>query len=701
MKILPNSTSATKDPYIRHPRYENLSVIPYVHGRLVFAELAARAIDTGQYDRVLVDLPSFLNGGEIGSVLTGLFPAVSSLVICNTKGRFISIPFAPNDAAACTVAATQRIAGSGQSVQLEFVDDAQVINYQEYLNYPEPTLQDDYAVHVDGLSAYFSRPFFELDAIWKKLPEHDRFYLHYRASQVATHIASHLVERTRTLLVCDYRLWQLVTTCLEQHHSAQSSPLILPWSDLSAALVLEDPHQFWALGLLDDYPAVVQQFWENMNDGNLETFDKLDSLNTLITTCLSEKEGQISCRKTTCFQRYLSTRLAAGRRHCPTPVTHLYDAAHACTGPHFAQSLASSFLNYPALNPQEVYDYLSIQACSITRGQPPFNIPDLVARHPHYATASSISIDDCYEERFSLISRVRPYLTRGEKKLLRTGNNNGPWWAITPDYDLHEIACDRVRVAVRRQMHTRNHRALRSRGSMGAGIHMKATINALARGENSIYIKQYTANSTKHPHLDEATPIVFLFEDDLSGHETHLVHDSNITLRRKELGIDDRNIHEDLSPDFVNSLYATYNHGAVMCAGHLACDELTSIVFLHTRHMGVQRYEAINRLPTQFQCRTSPSGDSELRIFTRTELGTAWAIKYANSCIVVVARAGWKPSPSLQAYANLKQVEIIVLPLTSFAPDMIRRIRSMHFTTTAMKRHPHRDRILDRFIPDY
>ena len=700
MKILIASRSKTTYPCIRHPRYEHLSVIPYVRGRLVFAELTARAIAAGQYDRVLVDLPCFLNGSHYGSVPPGLFPSVSSLVIRNARGRFISIPFTPSDAAACAVAATQRIHGSGQTTRLEFVDDSQVINYQEYLDHPEPALSDDYSVLVDGLAAYFSRPFRELDASFQRLPEQDQFYLDYRAGQVAARIAAHLTEGRRTLLVCEYRLWHRVATCLEQDHPGRSS-LLLPWTDLAAALVIEEPNQFWALGLLDDYPAVVYQFWKSLDAGGLESFDKLDSLNALITTSLSDEEAQISCRKATCFQRYLSTRLTAERHHCPAPVTHLFEAAHACAGRHFAHRLASGFLDYPATKPEYVYEYLAIHAHGISPGQPPFEFPDLLVRHPRYAAADSISTNGPHEDRFSLLAKVRPYLTRSEKELLRAGSRRGPNWAIAPDYDLHAIACERVRIAVDRQLRIRNHQAMKSWGSMGAGIHMKATINALARGESSIYVKRRSVNSSKHPHLNEATPIVFLFEEDLSGHDTHLVHDSNITQRKRELGIRDRHTDDGPVADSVYSLYATFNRRTVMCGGHLTCDQLSSIVFLYTRHMGVQRYEAIYRRPERLQCRINPAYDPELETFTETERGTAWAIKYADGCIVVAARAGWQPSSQLQAYARVKQVEIIVLPLTSFAPDMLRRIRSLHFTSTAMKRHPQRDRIVERFLPDY
>lgn len=269
MKILSTSPSTKTKQYIRHSRHENLSVIPYVRGRLIFAELVARAITTGQYDDVLVDLPSFLNGGHFGTILTGLFPSVSTLVIRNTKGRFISFPFAPNDAAACAIAAVQRTSESEQQARLEFVDDIQIINYQEYLNHPEPALPDDYGVHVDGLENWFERPFLELDTTWKELPEQDRFYLQYRAGQVA----SRLAKGKRTLLVCEYRLWHLVESYLEQHQPTQPNQLILPWTNLSAALVLEDPYQFWAMGLHDDYPAIVHQFYECIKGGQLDNFD--------------------------------------------------------------------------------------------------------------------------------------------------------------------------------------------------------------------------------------------------------------------------------------------------------------------------------------------------------------------------------------------------------------------------------------------
>jgi hypothetical protein len=210
MRILTASRSKTTDPCIRHPHHDNLTVIPYVRCRLVFAELTARVIAEGQYDCVLVDLPGCLNGYRFAGTLTGFFPSVSSLVIRNAMGRFISAPLAPNDAAACAVAAVQHLSANRQAPEIEFVDDSQTINYQEYLDLAEPTLPDDYSVFVDGLAAYFSRPFRELDALLQELPEPNRYYLDYRAGQVAARIARHLQTGKHTLLVCEYRLWRQI-----------------------------------------------------------------------------------------------------------------------------------------------------------------------------------------------------------------------------------------------------------------------------------------------------------------------------------------------------------------------------------------------------------------------------------------------------------------------------------------------------------
>ena len=71
---------------LKVPGWEGLEVVPYVRGRLVFAILAAHLLSQGKFDRLLVDLPAFLNQpGWLAQPLE-LFPAVSLAVFRRSDG---------------------------------------------------------------------------------------------------------------------------------------------------------------------------------------------------------------------------------------------------------------------------------------------------------------------------------------------------------------------------------------------------------------------------------------------------------------------------------------------------------------------------------------------------------------------------------------------------------------------------------------
>jgi len=74
-------TNTEKIPYIRHKSYENLFILPYINCRLVFAEMAVRAIGEGEFDMVVVDLPFFMNDNEWLEIPIESFPLVSSLIV--------------------------------------------------------------------------------------------------------------------------------------------------------------------------------------------------------------------------------------------------------------------------------------------------------------------------------------------------------------------------------------------------------------------------------------------------------------------------------------------------------------------------------------------------------------------------------------------------------------------------------------------
>jgi len=586
----------------------------------------------------------------------------------------------------------------GNSIELRHIDDSHVINYHEYLDFQGPELTDDYRVFVDGLNQYFLKPFERLDSILDGLPSINRFYIEYRAAQVAGRIKGVLKENQRTLLVCEYTLWRLVSRMLTSGGPTCKKLLIMPWTDLSAALVIENPYQFWALGFLDDYPGVVKYFYRCLEKGSLGSFDKMTALNKLIDKALMSKQGCPSVRKIACLRSYFHNILCAHHRLIPLPVTQLHDAAHSCVGRPFARILATVFLSYPVLDEENILEFMKIYQEAMVPDQKRFEIPDLIERTMIDRRESKLPRGEDYDERMKIVYKIYPAILKSERKLLE-GNEGGVSWQLEQDYIIYQLACGIARDITQRRVMSENYRSVRNWGTMGSGIHMKATIASRATGENAIYIKRRNAPRPRCGKLDEATPIAFLFEDNLLNHLNFLVHDSNITQRKRELMNHHLITNSDPKPDFVNSLYATYNECETTYEGHLNKMLLTSIVFLYTQKMGTKRYAAITRGPAKCQCRIHPNSDPELEAFCRNELGVAWAVKYAMDTILVVAKNGWRPSPRLADFARTRRVEIITVPLSAFSQELITRLRTHHDISTALKKHPQRDQIVERFLP--
>jgi len=179
-----------------------------------------------------------------------LFPMVSSLVIRNAEAQTLTLPFVPNDAACAAMAVVEQMKKRGTTIDLKHIDDSHTINYGNFLTFPEAALLDDYNVYLDGLEAYFEKPFRTMEALWKNLPETNRFYLDYRARQVAERLNNLAKAGKRTLFICEYRLWRQIDRIIEKGLTAPVAKLSSPWTELSAAVVCEDPYYFWAFGLL-------------------------------------------------------------------------------------------------------------------------------------------------------------------------------------------------------------------------------------------------------------------------------------------------------------------------------------------------------------------------------------------------------------------------------------------------------------------
>lgn len=688
-----------KVPYISHVRYENLSVIPYVKNRLVFADLAVRGIREGRFDLVVTDMPYFMNDTDYATLPLKLFPRVSSLVIRNAESKALSIPFVPNDAACAAMAFVEQMKNEGGTIDLKHIDDSETINYGDFLTFPEVALLDDYNVYLDGIETYFEKPFNKMEASWNELPETNRFYLDYRARQVAERLDGLVKAGKRTLFICEYRLWRRVEKILAKGKLEAGPRLSGRWSDLSAAVVAEDPYFFWAYGLLDDYPSIVHQFYKSLISKNHSAFNKLDEINNLIKQSLAEEDAKPSFRKILGFKRYLSNRLTASRRYTPLPVAHLYESAKECLGNHLSNVMAGKIIQYPHENRRETLKFLKIRHNTIVAGRKRFTIPKMHERVKQSGLFQNHALFDTFSGKMGFLDKHYPAVSKGLMKVLNDEHFGSVMWELKPDYEIHQTVCSTVIDVAERMEHSDTFKVNKSWGSMGAGIHMKATIASKARGEDFIYIKQKRRAGIKKRRYSEVTPTVIIFSDDLTGHSYKLVHDSNSTQRKSELGRAHLIKNNDPKPDSVYSLYATHEEETYLCGGHIHQQRLSSIVSLYNRHMGVKRYENITANDEKYQCRLHLMNDVELSGFTMNELGTAWAIKYAVESILLVANERWKISDRLMDFAQARKVEIVKVPISSFTDEIIDRVRIFHNISTALKKHPDRDHIVERFSP--
>lgn len=701
-----NTKPVQKNQYIKCNAFENLTVVPYMRGRLVFAELAARAIEEGEFDTVVVDLPYFMNGKTWLDIPIRLFPYVSSLVLKKPDSTLINFPFVPNDAACAAVAAAKGIKDGSKSIDIQCIDDSNVIHYPPDCFYqPVIRVKDDYFVFIEGIENYYRPLFSQLDQTWQQLSTDHRFFFEYRAGIMSERIKECLRQGRNTLFVCEYRIWWLISKLLGSQQSGRVNQFYYPWKDMSAALVIGDPYLFWANGMLDDYPLIVSLFCERLHLGLMGSFDKLQTIDGIIGSMIEARAKQglrhPSVRELILFQNYFTKRLKIKRICTPSFLSDLYESVSSCLGKGFAREMARQLLNYPYPEKDEVLGYFNIQYDNVIEGFP-FGLPDLSEIACFHTGTTVYSQDQFYgnsmtsNTQMDFVSRNYPYINKKESKEL--GETSGMIWAVAEDYRLHETACAKVRNIVAKKRHKEVIK--KSHGFSGDGIHWKATLAARAKGENAIYIRaKKEPLKGKIAVLDEYTPVVFLFSNEISKDYVQTISDFNITQRLTSLGEEILSFDTLPSPDFVYSILYTNSARQCLCKGHISKVRLSSIAFIYTRYsMGVERYTAITKKPEKFQCRSLPFNDPELKGFSHSEIGIAWAIKYAKDIVLIVAGDGWKASTQLDSFARAKSVSINYISLSNFSEDFIERLRTLHFISTFLKKYSNCDKILRRFL---
>jgi len=116
--------------------------------------------------------------------------------------------------------------------------------------------------------------------------------------------------------------------------------------------------------------------------------------------------------------------------------------------------------------------------------------------------------------------------------------------------------------------------------------------------------------------------------------------------------------------------------------------------------MGVERYRKITTRPRRFHCRLILSEDRDLSGFDYPEKLVAGGVKYAERLVIVVSDNSWRPSPALLSFSKARSVQIVRLPLSTLSPELVERMKTLHFISTALKKHPSQDSIVNRFVPD-
>jgi len=717
---------------------ERLDIIPYVRSRLVFAEIAAHLLRKNDYDMILVDFPYFMNSPGWLENPIRLLPAVSLAIFGGNNQNLRAISFAPNDAASIAI-----YLATVHSLPFFCVDDSDLLNYPPNSIFsPRVSWGDDYRVYHLGLEGYFQPIWEQMDAAWPATTSQVKFFSRYRAQVVAKYLREAMKGKKKALFICEYQLWWSLRQFLHQEPREQVR-YIFKWQNTPGVLRVEDPYFAWVYGLLDDYPAVNLEFWKSLQAGETNSFDKLQAWEKILTGALTGnyptqrkiKKGkglsikvisilpflkkkkktspkvkpisQISLRRLTNFLHYLKNLVVLHNRLLPEPGNHLFHAARACGDRSFQESLARELLHYPYPGGEQLNFIL--KNALVMWGGLGVAIPDYAGLASFYTGQPFSSFggqvdQSCWDEEMAArrltLEQIHQELSPDEKEeLQRNQVHTGVRWEVTDDFRLHAQASRHLRFLV--QARLRHYFPKRSWGKMEGGLHWKAILGALARGEKAVYVKHRTYSEDRFLTLDEHTPVVFLLapEEEIDKSFCLCVHDSNLTQRHLELGLKSFRSKKCPDPDQVYSVLFTSRSTQNLLEGHVQQENLTSLCTLYTKHvMGVERYKAITRREAKHQCRYKPTNDPEIRSLPPSQLGIAWAIKYAKDAVMVAAPPGWQLPRVLQQYAQKKGIKIITVSLSSLQTGFVDRLSRCFFLSTTLKRHPRHEQIARRFI---
>ncbi len=643
-----------------------LSVVPYVRGRLVFAEMAVRILRENSFDTVLIDLPRFMNQQQWLDAPLSSFPLVSSLLIQGKNGLCSLYPIVPTDAAY----AAAWLARS-RSLAFDCVDPVISIDPSDnILSIPIRELGDERLVLTKGPKYYFKTAWADLDVHWREAEGACMRSLVAHGEAIANRISHKTSSGAKVLFICEYRLWWAVHKALHAPVDSRTESLqnIRGRKTCSCALFLEDPYLLWAAGLFDDYLTINKRFYESLVSEGAASFAKYVSLAGLLAGCPSRR-GMARLRHDTqnalaALVRSLKNQGKMKTGNSLSPARFL-EEAQSCLGPEGGDVLARLLMDYPvpqsadaAKNPPE---YFEIEDERIRPSDKWFDLPDVFHAIPYGEPSRSKTgngADGSGQE--SWLHCIHPVISRQEAKAL--GEKTSDFrWAVERDYELHVQACSIVR--------------------------------QIAGRVGSVDLEDEELGTT--------TPVMFVFSNSSEKpQKLTIVCDNNLTRRQMELqGFEYIPAKDAPAPDFVYSVFATVGALESLFEAHIERELITSLCILFSgTGMGVERYTAIIQQPKRYQCRERPQDDPELSAFKACDLSLAWAIKYARKTAIAVHCPEWEPSQDLQRFARKRRKRILTLSIDVLPEDLANRLRQLHFISNALKLHPEHKRIVARFI---
>lgn len=727
--LLPFGGAARPLDPLTHPALDGVDIIPYLPSRLDFAQLVAQAAASGNYDKVLIDLPSFMQRPGWLNLPLALLPLVSLYIVNAVDGSKRAVAFSPSAPAAIAAWIVRQ-----RGIALRCVEDAHTLNHPlEHMFGADVDLPEDYRVYDSGIGAYFAPASPRLEEAWDAAGAATRFFALQRA-----HGALQRVQRaaagSRCLLVVDHQLWWLMAKAAAGE-SAEGARLFRWQVPLRGPLHLVDPCDAWVHGLLDDYPSATLAFWRDCfgpysdddappigpDLGNViqlplrgarlpaaarpaaapgtPAFDKRETLESVLAAALAPAGGSGVVGQTTwtsravlAFAQYLRRLQMMDRRALPDAAGHLLFAANACGGRPLARALRRALLAYPrppTVTPEAEDESLALGALvAASNGRPLRACGQAVGsageteRRQQQALAMLLEGDED-EDILRLLGRP-------------TG---GVRFAIGIDYRFHAELSRAAQQAARTSSARGPSRPCT--GSVAGGIDWKATLASFASGLNEVRVFDRHRTARKTTTIDAMTPSVFLLDSDdvIARSAICPIMDANPARDALNRGLTRAGAGPAGAPDHVFSVVAAIRNYEHIHQGHIRQDTLSAIGFLCTsKLMGPARYALLARQPPRRHCRKDPEFEADFAGMTTAERLVAWAVKYGGNAVVVVAQDGWKPTRLVADYARQKNVEIVAVPQSRFPPHVIERMRRMCLVSCNLKQHPRRDVILDGLL---